>query len=166
MCQLSRISGSLNLLEPYGPVQACKGIDLHTRLGSAIVQKARIQPSAPVTTSNSRFPLSCQEARLRWWSLFFLCRHLTEGGGNSVIHKVTHSFEIYHIKLWLLWTVWLCNKGILVTVSEMLWNFLLVSTTFLSVAFTAVTAILYLVVQMVFYPYFSTLTVSVRWNLT
>jgi hypothetical protein len=48
------------------------------------------------------------------------------------------------------------------TVSEMLWNFLLVSTTLLSLASTAVTAILYLEVPMVLYPYFSALIVPVR----
>jgi hypothetical protein len=30
MCRLSRNSGSLNLLEPKGPVQACNGIALHS----------------------------------------------------------------------------------------------------------------------------------------
>jgi len=32
MCQLSRNSGSLNILEPIGPVQACTGITLHLTL--------------------------------------------------------------------------------------------------------------------------------------
>jgi hypothetical protein len=130
------------------------GLLFYTRLCNTIVQTARIQTSAPVTTSISRFPLGCEEVRLQWWSCSF-CAGTSQEEEGTVSYKTWHiplGYTIYSYGYFGLW-----DKLILMNGSKMLWNFLLVSTTFLALASTAVTAILYLILLIIFYPYFSAL---------
>ena len=56
MCQLSRYPGSLNLLEPKGPVQACMGIALP------------LEYEAEVLTSEPHYSLSCNDFQMRYIS--------------------------------------------------------------------------------------------------